>query len=127
MPESPRSWPTELKLDKDRRRLTISFEDGRVFVFDAEYLRVFSPSAEVQGHAPHERKTVGGKAEVAILELVPTGNYAVRIDFDDGHDTGIYGWDYFAELGTRRVELWQGYLDELAAKGLSRESPDLPR
>lgn len=127
MLQAPHTWPTELKLGKDRRRLTVAFEDGRSFVLDAELLRVFSPSAEVQGHAPHERKTVAGKAEVAILELVPTGNYAVRIAFDDGHDTGIYGWDYLAELGARRAELWQGYVEELAAKGLSREARGLSR
>ena len=127
MLSSPRAWPTELKLGKDRRRLTVAFDDGQIFALDAELLRVFSPSAEVQGHAPHERRTVAGKTAVAIVDLVPTGNYAVRIVFDDGHDTGIYDWDYLAELGARRAELWQGYLDELAAQGLSRETPDLPR
>ena len=127
MTQSSRPWPTELKLGKDRRRLTVAFDDGRSFVLEAEFLRVLSPSAEVQGHAPHERKTVPGKVEVAIAELEPVGNYAVRIVFDDGHDTGIYSWDYFMELGTRRAELWQAYLEELKAKGLSREAPDLPR
>jgi DUF971 family protein len=80
-----------------------------------------SPSAEVQGHSPAERKTVGGKRQVAILEVHPIGNYAVRLVFDDMHSTGIYSWEYFADLGRNRVRRWQGYLDELASKGLSRD------
>ena len=87
----------------------------------AEYLRVKSPSAEVQGHSPDERKTVAGKKNVAILEVNPIGNYAVRLVFDDMHSTGIYSWDYLCELGRNRAGYWQDYLDELAAKGLSRE------
>jgi DUF971 family protein len=80
-----------------------------------------SPSAEVQGHSPAERKTVGGKRQVAILEVHPIGNYAVRLVFDDMHSTGIYSWEYFADLGRNRGRRWQGYLDELAGKGLSRD------
>ena len=87
----------------------------------AEYLRVKSPSAEVQGHAPEERKTVPGKRNVAILEVHPIGNYAVRLVFDDLHSTGIYSWDYLLELGRNHAANWRDYLDELAAKGLSRE------
>jgi DUF971 family protein len=89
----------------------------------AEHLRVRSPSAEVQGHSPDERKTVAGKKKVAILEVHPIGNYAVRLVFDDMHSTGIYSWDYLLELGRNRQGNWQDYLDELAAKGLSREPP----
>lgn len=113
-------WPSELRLRKDRKALTVVFDDGETYELDAEYLRVKSPSAEVQGHSPDERKTVGGKREVAILEVQPVGNYAVRLVFDDLHSTGIYSWDYLLELGRDRPRLWQEYLDDLAGKGLSR-------
>jgi len=116
-------WPTELRLHKDRRSLTVSFEDGESFQLPAEYLRVRSPSAEVQGHSPDERKTVGGKREVEILEVLPVGNYAVRLVFDDMHSTGIYSWEYLHELGRTQTANWQDYLDELAVKGLSRDPP----
>ena len=116
-----RRWPTELRLAKDRRNLRIAFDDGSAFDLPAEYLRVTSPSAEVQGHSPSERKTVAGKREVEIIGIEPVGNYAVRLRFDDLHDTGIYGWDYLFELGSRRDEKWQNYLADLDAKGLSRE------
>lgn len=116
-----RPWPTELRLDKARRALTVSFDTGESFALAAEYLRVMSPSAEVQGHSPDERKTVPGKRQVAILQIEPIGNYAVRLVFDDMHSTGIYSWDYFAELGRDYSSKWQGYLDELAAKNLSRD------
>jgi DUF971 family protein len=116
-----RPWPTELRLHKDRRALTVTFDSGEIFELSAEYLRVNSPSAEVQGHAPDERKTVAGKQDVGILEVHPVGNYAVRLVFDDLHSTGIYSWDYFLELGRERERRWQNYLDELAGKGLSRE------
>ena len=114
-------WPTELRLHKDRKTLTVTFDSGESFDLAAEYLRVRSPSAEVQGHSPEERKIVGGKKNVAILEIKPIGNYAVRLVFDDMHSTGIYSWDYLAELGRDRAAKWQGYLDELASKGLSRD------
>jgi DUF971 family protein len=113
-------WPTELRLHKDRRTLTIAFDNGESFDLAAEYLRVKSPSAEVQGHAPEERKTVAGKRNVAILELKSIGNYAVRPVFDDQHSTGIYSWDYLLTLGRNRERYWQDYLAELAAKGLAR-------
>ena len=115
------AWPTELRLRDEGRLLAVAFDDGKRFELPAEYLRVTSPSAEVQGHAPHERKTVPGKKDVAIREIVPTGNYAVRLVFSDGHSTGIYTWAYLAELGTQHAVRWQAYLDELAAKGLRRE------
>jgi DUF971 family protein len=114
-------WPTELRLSKDRRSLRVSFDDGAAFDLSAEYLRVTSPSAEVQGHSPSERKTVPGKRDVAILAVEPVGNYAVKLRFDDMHDTGIYGWDYLYTLGAHQTERWQNYLAELDAKGLSRE------
>ena len=113
-------WPTELRLQKDRKTLVVSFDNGQSFELPAEYLRVRSPSAEVQGHSPAERRTVGGKRDVAILELHPVGNYAVRIVFDDLHSTGIFSWDYLFELGQNRETYWRDYLDELAAKNLSR-------
>ena len=120
MTDASSPWPTELRLHKDRRTLTVVFDNGERFDLPAEYLRVKSPSAEVQGHAPDERKTVAGKRDVAILELRSVGNYAVRPLFDDMHSTGIYSWDYLLELGRDRDSLWQEYLDELAAKGLAR-------
>ena len=113
-------WPIELRLQKDRKTLIVSFEGGQSFALPAEFLRVRSPSAEVQGHSPAERRTVGGKRDVAILELHPVGNYAVRIVFDDLHSTGIFSWDYLFELGQHRERYWQDYLDELATKNLSR-------
>jgi DUF971 family protein len=116
-----RPWPTELRLAKDRKALTVSFDTGESFPLAAEYLRVMSPSAEVQGHSPDERKVQPGKSQVQILEVHPIGNYAVRLVFDDMHSTGIYSWDYFAELGRNRERKWQDYLDELASKGLSRD------
>ena len=116
----PRPWPTELRLAKDRKTFTVSFDSGESFVLDAEYLRVMSPSAEVQGHSPDERKTMAGKRNVAVLEVHPIGNYAVRLVFDDMHSTGIYSWDYLLELGRMRDAYWQDYLDELAGKGLER-------
>ena len=116
--ESP--WPTELRLHKDRRTLTITFDNGESFDLAAEYLRVKSPSAEVQGHSPEERKTVAGKRTVAILELKSIGNYAVRPVFDDQHSTGIYSWEYLLSLGRNRERYWQDYLDELSAKRLTR-------
>ena len=120
MADGANSWPTELRLQNEKRTLRVSFEDGQTFDLSAEYLRVESPSAEVQGHAPHQRQTVPGKKDVAILDVVPTGNYAVRLDFSDGHSTGIFTWDYLAKLGREEAERWQAYLDALAAKGLSR-------
>ena len=115
-----RPWPTELRLGKDRKALSVSFDNGERFALDAEYLRVMSPSAEVQGHSPDERKTVPGKSQVQILEVHPIGNYAVRLVFDDMHSTGIYSWDYLHGLGRDRAANWQDYLDDLAGKDLSR-------
>ena len=113
-------WPTELRLHKDRKALTIVFDSGESFELSAEYLRVTSPSAEVQGHSPDERKTVPGKKNVEIMEVKAVGNYAVRLVFDDLHSTGIYSWDYLLELGRNRDAYWQDYLDDLAGKGLQR-------
>jgi DUF971 family protein len=113
-------WPTELRLRKDRKGLTVTFDNGERFELSAEYLRVKSPSAEVQGHSPDQRKTVAGKKDITILELHPVGNYAVRLLFDDLHSTGIFSWDYLLALGRNRESYWQDYLHELSEKGLSR-------
>jgi DUF971 family protein len=113
-------WPTELRLHKDRKALTVAFDGGDSFDLAAEYLRVRSPSAEVQGHSPSERRIVAGKQDVRILELHPVGNYAVRLLFDDTHSTGIFSWDYLHELGRNHQRYWQDYLTELAEHHLSR-------
>ena len=114
-------WPTELRLREAGRKLAIAFDNGESYEFAAEYLRVESPSAEVQGHAPDERKTVPGKKDVAIIAATPMGNYAVKLGFDDMHDTGIFSWTYLRQLGREYETRWARYLDELAARGLSRE------
>jgi len=118
--EDKRPWPHEIRLSKDRKRLTVSFDDGAAFGLAAEYLRVLSPSAEVQGHSRDQRVTVPGKEAVAIAAIDPVGNYAVRLTFSDGHNTGIFSWSYLRRLGEEEEALWREYLDELAAKGLSR-------
>lgn len=114
-------WPTELRLSKDKRTLTVTFNDGASFALPAEMLRVLSPSAEVQGHSPAQRQTVPGKKNVCVMEIIPVGNYAVRLGFDDLHSTGIFSWDYLHRLGREQDELWADYLAELEEKGLSRE------
>ena len=117
------AWPSELRLHKDRKTLTVTFEDKETFDLPAEYLRVKSPSAEVQGHSAEERKTVPGKRDVGIIEVLPVGNYAVRLVFDDLHSTGIFGWEYLRELGRNHGKYWQDYLDELASKNMTRDPP----
>jgi DUF971 family protein len=103
------AWPTELTLDRAKTTLTVSFDNGERFALPAEYLRVESPSAEVQGHGPDQKQIVGGKKKVTITGLEPVGNYAVRILFDDGHDTGLYSWDYLRELGREHAARWAAY------------------
>jgi DUF971 family protein len=114
-------WPVELRLRQAERVLEIDFDDGRSFALPAEYLRVESPSAEVQGHGPGQKQIIGGRAHVGIMRLEPVGHYAVRIVFDDLHDTGIFSWRYLYELGDEQAQRWQAYLDALAAKGMRRE------
>lgn len=116
-------WPTELRLLEGGRMLNVAFDDGAQFALSAELLRTQSPSAEVQGHSEQERKTVGGKRNVAIIAVAPVGNYAVRLDFDDMHRTGIYTWRYLRELGETATARFNAYLEELAAKGLDRDRP----
>lgn len=113
-------WPTEIRLSKDKDELTVAFDDGTSFTLPAEYLRVHSPSAEVQGHSPEQRVTVGGKRNVQVANLEQVGNYALKIRFDDGHDTGLYSWGYLRELGSEQDERWAQYLSELEDKGMSR-------
>jgi len=123
VPNTTPAWPVEIRLAKDRRALHVTFDDGKVFALSAELLRVTSPSAEVQGHSEAQRKTVGGKRNVTILSVDPVGNYAVRIGFDDMHDTGIYSWGFLHDLGVNAELRLQDYLDDLQAKGLDRERP----
>jgi DUF971 family protein len=105
-----RPWPVELRLDKARRILNVAYDTGERFALPSEYLRVESPSAEVQGHGPGQKQLVLGKEAVAITAIEPVGNYAVRIVFDDGHDTGLFSWDYLHELGREQMSRWQAYL-----------------
>ncbi len=116
-----RHTPTDIHADRQNGTLTVTFDNGRTFTFTAEYLRVNSPSAEVQGHSPDERKTVHGKRGVNILDVEAVGNYAVRIKFDDLHETGIYSWQTLYDLGERQDEIWNNYLQELEDQGLSRD------
>ena len=113
--------PTEIRLDRATRQLHISFDDGTQFALPAEYLRVESPSAEVQGHGPDQRKIIAGRRHVGIIAIETVGNYAVRLTFDDLHDTGIYSWDYLHELGLQQDKRWAVYLDALASRGWSRD------
>ncbi|MEM1049465.1 MAG: DUF971 domain-containing protein [Pseudomonadota bacterium] len=114
-------WPTEIRLSGDKRTLSVTFDDASSYALEAEYLRVMSPSAEVQGHSPDQKKTVPGKRTVEIMSVESVGNYAVRLTFDDLHDTGLYSWAYLQKLGRERETLWAQYLAELEAKGLSRD------
>jgi DUF971 family protein len=113
-------WPTELRLREGGRTLAVAFDNGERYDLDAEYLRVESPSAEVQGHSPEQRRWIGGKKNVIIREISPVGNYAARIAFDDGHDTGIYSWETLRHLGMHRDEIWAHYLSNISARGMTR-------
>jgi DUF971 family protein len=115
--------PTEIKLHQSSRAMEISFADGTSFRLSYEFLRVYSPSAEVRGHGPGQETLQAGKREVGIVEVEPVGHYAIRPKFSDGHDTGIYSWDYLYELGANHDTMWQRYLERIAAAGASRE-PD---
>ena len=115
-------FPEELRLSRADRVIEVDFDDGETFQLSAEFLRVHSPSAEVMGHGPGQQVTVAGKRNVGFREIEPVGNYAIRIIFDDGHDTGIYSWAYLHELGMNHDRLWQAYEEALAAKRLSRDT-----
>lgn len=114
--------PIELRLRKAARNLTVEFDDGSRFELPFEYLRVHSPSAEVKGHGPGQGVLQTGKERVAVVKVEPIGQYAVRLHFDDGHNTGLYTWKYLYELGRDRDRKWQAYLDRLSAAGYSRLS-----
>ena len=113
-------WPTEIRVTKAKDELIVGFDDGNAFELPAEMLRVMSPSAEVQGHSPEQRVLLGGKKCVKITGIEPVGNYAVRLQFDDRHNTGLYTWAYLHKLGAQKIALWSAYLDELKAAGKSR-------
>ncbi len=113
--------PQEIRLKKEEKILEVDFEDGKSFSLPAELLRVESPSAEVQGHGPGQKTIISGRRHVGILGVEPVGNYAIRIDFDDLHDTGIFSWETLYDYGMRKDELWQSYLDALKEKDLSRD------
>lgn len=119
---SPR--PTDITLNRAEKSLTVVFDSGETFVLPAEYLRVFSPSAEVQGHSPEERKTITGKRTVGLVGLEAVGHYAVQLVFDDQHDSGIFTWDYLYDLGKNHEAHWAFYLSDLEDKGLDRDTPD---
>lgn len=112
--------PTEIRVSPDKKTITIRFEDGQQFALEAELLRVRSPSAEVQGHSPEQRKLIDGKREVGIMKIHPIGNYAIRIEFDDMHNTGIFSWEFLYGLGLKKDAEWADYEGELAAAGKSR-------
>lgn len=112
---------TDIRFSKAERVLHVAFDDGTSVSLPAEYLRVESPSAEVQGHGPNQRKTIAGRRHVGIIEIEPVGNYAVRLIFDDLHDSGLFTWEYLQELGQQYDRRWPAYLAALAAKGLSRD------
>lgn len=117
--------PTEIRLQKKSRQVVIAFDDGSRFELPFEYLRVNSPSAEVQGHGPGQQVLQTGKENVRVSAIEPVGHYAVRLVFDDGHDTGLYTWKYLHELGTDQDRKWQAYLDRLKAAGYARRpAPD---
>ena len=116
-----RRWPREIRLLKEERALEVEFDDGKTFRYDAEYLRVESPSAEVQGHGPSQKKIVSGRRHVKIAAVEPVGHYAIRIVFDDRHDTGIFSWSYLRELGDSYAEKWAAYQAALLYRGLSRD------
>jgi DUF971 family protein len=113
--------PTEIRLNRANKTLDVTFDDGAHFALPAELLRVESPSAEVQGHTPDQKKIVAGRRHVGIIAIEAVGHYAVRLTFDDLHDTGIYAWEYLYKLGTEQAALWDAYLAALESRHLSRD------
>ncbi len=118
---SQKHHPSEIRLKRDEKILEVDFEDGVTARLTAELLRVESPSAEVQGHGPNQKTTIAGRRHVGIMGVEQVGNYAIRIKFDDMHDTGIFTWDYLYDMGARQDEMWSDYLQALEEKGLSRD------
>ena len=119
---APSPLPTELTLHQQSRILEVAFDDGCRFRLPFEHLRVFSPSAEVRGHGPGQETLQTGKREVGVVAIEPVGHYAVQLRFSDGHDTGIYTWEYLHHLGAHQAALWQAHLDRLEAAGLDRDA-----
>ena len=119
----PERIPTEIKLHQKSRIMEIAFSDGSGFRLPYEYLRVYSPSAEVRGHGPGQEVLQTGKKDVGINRIEPVGSYAVQFYFSDGHDTGIYSWPLLYDYGVRQEEMWRQYLERMAAAGASREPP----
>jgi len=119
--------PTDIKLHQKSRRLEITFDNDAHFSLPCEFLRVYSPSAEVRGHGPGQEVLQVGKEGVNVIGIEPVGQYAIKLTFSDGHDTGLYSWDYLHELGTHQAEMWQAYLDRLAAAGHKRKGENLSR
>jgi DUF971 family protein len=113
--------PLEIRLKREEKALEVDFEDGRTFRLPAELLRIESPSAEVQGHSPTQKTVVAGRRHVGIIGVEPVGNYAVRLRFDDMHDSGLYTWDWLYNLGENQEQIWQEYLEALEERGLSRD------
>jgi DUF971 family protein len=120
-PQTTRIWPQEIRLNPEKSALALSFTDGVSGTLEAELLRVMSPSAEVQGHSPSERKLISGKRAVKIMQVEPIGNYAVRLEFSDGHSTGIYTWVYLHGMTLNKAQHWETYLREIADSGLNRD------
>ncbi len=119
--DSPRRIPTEIRLHQKSRILEVKFDNGAHFTLPCEFLRVYSPSAEVRGHGPGQETLQVGKEDVTITAIEPVGQYAIKLIFSDGHDTGIYSWDYLYELGENQIALWQDYLERLRAAGYRRK------
>lgn len=120
----PEPRPVSINLQKKSRVLTVSFDDGAVFDLSCEFLRIYSPSAEVKGHGPGQEVLQTGKENVTITSIEPVGNYAIKPLFDDGHDTGIYSWSYLYELGANHDKYWREYLEALARAGYQRKMHD---
>lgn len=113
--------PTRITLKREKKTLEICFNDGSIFDLSAEFLRVFSPSAEVQGHSPEERQVISGRRHVGIVNIEPVGQYAIRIHFDDTHDTGIFSWDILYQFGIEQEAMWVDYMEELGELNLTRD------
>lgn len=125
-PQMPAPQPTSVTVHQASRVLEVGYDDGRSFRIPFELMRVFSPSAEVQGHGPGQETLQTGKRDVQITEIQPVGHYAVQPRFSDGHDTGIFSWDYLYFLGSREKELWAQYEERLRSAGRGRDDPMLP-
>lgn len=114
-------WPTDIRVNRQEKQLNVTFDNGDSFTLPAELLRVESPSAEVQGHGPGQKVILAGRRHIGIMDVEPIGNYAIKIKFDDMHDTGIYSFGYLHFLGMKQDTLWQTYLDALEKRGLTRD------